>query len=151
MTDKDHLGLTAEEVRSREDESGTAKLLDLMSDGEIDAEELAASEEGRIINERLALMEMPEDGEEGRRYWRHFGKGLNKIVYGEGLEKWAVYVPTAAGTDPSKRFPLIFLCHGAHNPIQLTESYGIIQVAAREELIVIAAENENWESIEEMV
>lgn len=49
--------------------------------------------------------------------------------------------------NPERRFSLIFCLHGAHNPIQLTESYGIMQMAAREECIVIALENENLENI----
>lgn len=149
MSEKDHLGLREEEIRNRKDASGTANLMTMMSDGGIDPAALAASEDGRIIDERLSLMGMPEGSEEGRQYWKNYEKGLDKTIHGEGLDKWAVYVPLAAEKDPLRRFPLVFLCHGAHNPIQLTESYGVIQLAAREELIVIAPENENWESISE--
>ena len=57
----------------------------------------------------------------------------------------------AAESQPQRKFPLIFCLHGAHNPIKLTESYGVMQVAAREECIVIAPENENWENIQALL
>ncbi|MBR0463071.1 MAG: hypothetical protein IJJ23_01635 [Clostridia bacterium] len=67
------------------------------------------------------------------------------------MDKWSSFVPLAAEREPNRRFPLIFCLHGAHNPIQLTESYGVMQIAAREECIVIAPENENWSSIEALL
>ena len=141
------LGLTGEDVKQKDEGPGIAGLFAAMGDRDADAAAIAASEDGMLIGQRMSLMGMPEGSEEGKAYWADFEKGLRKEIHGEGLEKWASYVPLAAETDPDRRFPLIFCLHGAHNPIQLTESYGIVQVAAREECIVIAPENENWESI----
>lgn len=146
--DNDRLGLNEEDIAKRGEGPGIAGLFDAMSDGEIDAEALAASEDGKIIDNRMSVMTMPEGSEQSIVYWENFGKGLHKEIFGEGLEKWAVYTPMAAKTEPDRKFPLIFLLHGAHNPIQMTESYGVVQIAAREECIVIAPENENWASIE---
>lgn len=55
------------------------------------------------------------------------------------------------GAGTRAKLPLIFYLHGTHNPIQLTESYGIVQVPVREECVVITPEDENWESMEELL
>lgn len=141
------MGLTEEDIQHRDEGPGIAGLFQAMGDSNADAQALAASEDGRLIDKYMAVMSMPEGSQEGRDYWANYEKGLRKELHGEGLDKWAGYIPLAAEQDQSRRFPLIFCLHGAGNPIQLTESYGIIQVAAREECIVIAPENENWENI----
>lgn len=148
-TGESKLGLTQDDVRRRDEGPGIAGLLNAM--GDTDAGDVAASEDGRLIGERMGVMGMPEDSQISRDYWAGYEKGLIKTIHGEGLDKWACYVPVAADSAPERRFPLIFCLHGAHNPIQLTESYGIMQVASREECIVIAPENENWESIEALL
>ncbi len=145
------MGLTEEDVQRRDEGPGLAGLFAAMGDSEADGEALAASEDGKKIAERMAVMAMPEGSEEGRAFWASCEKGLRKEVHGEGLGKWASYVPLAAEREPERKFPLIFCLHGAHNPIQLTESYGVMQVAAREECIVIAPENENWANIESLL
>lgn len=141
-------GLTEEDIRKRENHQAVEGLLAAMGDSQADAAALAASEDGKLIAQRMGLMDWPEDSPECKAYWAAFEKGLRKEVHGEGLDKWSSFVPLAAEREPDRKFPLIFCLHGAHNPIQLTESYGVMQVAAREECIVIAPENENWEKIE---
>lgn len=145
------MGLTEEDIRHRDEGPDIAGLLQAMGDSAADPQAIAQSEDGRLIEERMSVMGMGEDSLEGREYWAHYEKGLRKEVYGEGLEKWSSFVPLAAQREPDRKFPLIFCLHGAHNPIQLTESYGVMQVAAREECIVIAPENENWENIEKLL
>ena len=148
MPEEAKMGLTEEDVRRRDEGPGLMGLFQAMGDKRTDAEAIAVSEDARLIEKRMFVMSMPEGSEEGRAYWR--AQGLNKEVHGEGLDKWASYIPVAAETEPERRFPLVFCLHGAHNPIQLTETYGIIQMAALEQLIVIAPENENWENIEKL-
>lgn len=145
------MGLTEEDIRHRDEGPGIAGLLQAMGDSAADPQAIAQSEDGRLIEERMSVMGMGEDSLEGREYWAHYEKGLRKEVHGEGLNKWSSFVPLAAQREPDRKFPLIFCLHGAHNPIQLTESYGVMQVAAREECIVIAPENENWENIEKLL
>jgi len=153
MNKKDHLGLSAEDVNKsqNEEESGIAGLLCMMSDDPEVGKKLALSKDGEIIDRRLSIMAMPENSEAEIEYWKGFEKGLNKEVHGEGFEKWSSFVPCSAKDNPDKKYPLIFCFHGAHNPIQMVESYGIVQVAAREECVVIVPENENWESIERLL
>lgn len=150
--EKDHLGLRVEDVQnSNEKEDGVANLLRMMSDDPAVGDALAESKDGRIIERRLSIMAMPEDSPEEIRFWENFEKGLHKEIHDAGLEKWSSFVPMAARKEPERKFPLIFCLHGAHNPIQMTECYGIIQVAAREECIVICPENENWSSIDRLL
>ncbi len=141
------IGLSAEDIEHRDEGFGIAGLLASMGDEAADAEAIAASEDGQVIMQRMGVMAMPEDSDASRDFWAHYEKGLRKEVHGEGLDKWSSFIPLAAETDPNRRFPLIFCLHGAHNPIQLAESYGVMQVAAREECVVIAPENENWDSV----
>lgn len=140
------LGLSEEDIRKEKDR-GIENLLAAMGNAEADAATIAASEDGQEMARRMGLMAVPEDSEASRNYWAEYEKGLRKEIHGEGLDKWASYIPCAAEREPGRKFPLIFCLHGAHNPIQLTESYGVVQLAAREECIVIAPENENLENI----
>ena len=142
------LGLSEEDIQHRDEGPGLVGLITAMGDSRIDAEAIVASEDGRLMEKNMFVMSMPEGSEAGKAYWRE--QGLIKEVHGEGLEKWASYIPVASETEPERQFPLIFCMHGAHNPIQLTETYGIIQLAAREQCIAIAPENENWESVERL-
>lgn len=145
------VGLNEEEVKHRDEGSGIAGLLQAMGDENADAAAIAASEDGQLIAQLMSVMSRPEGSQEDKDYWAGFEKGLRKEVHSEGLDKWSSFVPVAAEREPERKFPLIFCLHGAHNPIQLTESYGIVQVAAREECIVIAPENENWANIEKLM
>lgn len=145
------MGLSEEDVRRRDEGPGMAGLFGAMGDSAADPVAIANSEDGRLIGERMSVMSRPENSQECRDYWAGYEKGLRKEVHGEGLDKWASYIPLAAEVEPERKFPLIFCLHGAHNPIHLTESYGIVQVAAREECIVIAPENENWSNIERLL
>ena len=149
------LGLTEEDIRKEErGDFGLVGLFMSMGDENIDAVAIDASEDGRICKERMVVMSFPEDSEESKSYWAKYEKGLKKELHGDPanrLERWASYLPLSAVEEMEKgggrKYPLIFCLHGANNPIQLTETYGIIQVAAREECIVIAPENENLDNI----
>ena len=145
------LGLSGEDVLHKDEGPGIEKLFAAMGDSEADPAALAASEDGKLISQRMELMTLAEGSPEDLAYWAGYEKGLRKAVYGTGREKWASYIPLAAESQPQRKFPLIFCLHGAHNPIKLTESYGVMQVAAREECIVIAPENENWENIQALL
>ncbi|MGN0273271.1 MAG: hypothetical protein ACI4DT_00600 [Chordicoccus sp.] len=150
--ERDHLGLTGEEVKeNQQEEGGIASLLRLMADDPAVGDALAKSADGRIIAERLSIMAMPESSEKEISYWEKYEKGLHKEVHDEGLEKWSSFVPLSARENPDRKYPLILCLHGAHNPIQMTESYGVIQVAAREECVVIAPENENQASVDRIL
>ena len=149
MVEETNIGLSEEDVRG-EKGPDFAGMMQAMGDNRADGAAIAASEDGRLIQARMVVMSMPEGSEESASYWRRFEKGLDKKLHGEGLNKWASFVPVSSETDPDRRYPLIFCLHGANNPIQLAESYGIVQLAAREECIVIVPENENWDFIEEL-
>ena len=152
------LGLSEEDVKSAVVEEnqpqggpppGPLGLFQAMGNATADAEAIANSEDGRLIGERMSLMRWPEDSEDSKKFWMSYEKGLIKEVHNieDPLNKWASFVPVATVKEPERKFPLIFCLHGAHNPIQLTESYGVMQVAAREECIVIAPENEREDNI----
>ena len=149
MENKKKLGLTEEDIQQRD--NNLAGLFAAMGDKNADAQAIASSEDGQLIAQRMDVMAMGEDSPESKAYWANYEKGLRKEVHGAGLNKWSSFVPLAAEREPERTFPLIFCLHGAHNPIQLTESYGVMQVAAREEAIVIAPENENWDNIEALL
>lgn len=128
-------------------------MMRMMGDARFDVDAYFNSPDAKEHTEGMAAMRRGEDTPATHEYWANFGKGMKKELHNaeDPLNKWASYLPLAAvdvmenGGD--RVFPLIFLLHGAHNPILMTEGYGMTQVAAREECIVIAPENENEESI----
>ncbi len=126
MSEEIEMGLTGEDIKKRNELSGIIGLFQTMGDNTADPRAIAESEDGRLIEECMSVMSMGEDSSDSRAYWANYEKGLRKEVHGEGLQKWANYVPLAAEKEPERKFPLIFCLHSAHKPIQLTESYGIM-------------------------
>ena len=94
------LGLTEEDIRKEEREGfGPAGLFWAMGDENIDAAAIAASEDGRIFQERMIVMSFPEDSEESKNYWASYEKGLKKELHGDPADKlnrWASYLPLSA-------------------------------------------------------
>jgi len=61
--------------------------------------------------------------------------------------QWASYVPVSSLEDPDRRYPLLFVLHGGDDPIYMTEAYGFMDLAAREELIVISPQDAGYENV----
>lgn len=133
---------------------GLLELLDLMSSDAFDLEAYAQSESlAGILENQECMMANPDEGSpETLRYWEE--RGLKKELHNADClaEKWASYLPLSYvnGTEPGRRYPLLFVMHGSGNPIYLAESYGYTHIAAREEMIVIIPETETAEKIEEL-
>lgn len=131
------------------------EIMKMMGDKRFDVDAYFNSPDAKDHSEGMQAMMRGEMSLQTDEYWRNYGKGMKKELHNaeDPLNKWAAYLPLAAvnemecGASTGRRFPLIFSLHGAHNPILMTEGYGMTQLAAREECIVIAPENENEESI----
>lgn len=130
------------------------EMMKMMGDKRFDVEAYFASPDAKEHSEGMGAMMRGEMSPATEEYWKNCGKGMKKELHDaeDPLNKWAAYLPLAAvaemeGGGSGRKFPLIFNLHGAHNPILMTEGYGMTQLAAREECIVIAPENENEESV----
>lgn len=164
------MGLTEEDVKaSMSEENGRPRfdpreLFIAMGDKRFDVDAYLASEDAKDHAEGMACMMRGEDTPADHEYWKNCGKGMKKEIHGDPADvhtKWASYLPLAAVEvmespefkegKGGRKFPLIFSLHGAHNPILMTENHGITQLAAREECIVIAPENENEDKIVELL
>jgi len=159
MAEQAKMGLSEEDVKAsmKEEKGGVPhfdprEMMKSMGDKRFDVDAYLASEDAKDHAEGMACMMKGEDTPEDREYW--LKRGMKKELHGDKADvhsRWASYLPLAAveamEEKNDRKFPLLFNLHGAHNPILLTESYGLTQVAAREECIVIAPENENVENI----
>ncbi len=134
------------------------EMMKLMSSSEMDIEVFGRSETYRIMCENKICLKAGFENEmapEVVGYWEK--KGLKKELHDADPEKpwtkWASYLPMSyvRGEAPGKTYPLLFVLHGAGNPIFLAESYGYTNIAAREELIVIIPEDETPASIEKLM
>ena len=74
-TENVKMGLTEEDVQKRAEGPGIAGLFTAMGDSEADGEAIAESEDGKKIEERMAVMGMGEDSKEGKEYWACYEKG----------------------------------------------------------------------------
>ena len=101
MAEETNIGLSEEDVRG-EKGPDFAGMMQAMGDNRADGAAIAASEDGRLIQARMVVMSMPEGSEESASYWRRFEKGLDKKLHGEGLNKWASFVPVSSETDPDR-------------------------------------------------
>ena len=134
------------------------EMMKLMSSPEMDVEVFGRSDTYRIMCENKAALQYGFENEGSKEviaYWE--ARGLRKELHGVDPEKpwtkWASYLPMSYvhGENPEKTYPLLFVLHGAGNPIFLAESYGYTNIAAREELIVIIPEDETPASIEKLM
>ncbi|MBQ9210478.1 MAG: prolyl oligopeptidase family serine peptidase [Clostridia bacterium] len=123
------------------------KLGHMSRKGGVNLNKLADSEYGeRIIQEFWQFMTCPDEmGESYLAYLKQIGL-TKKLHHAEKLfEKWALYLPVSieAGAKAGRKYPLLFVNHGAHMPIYWEEQSGFLPIAGREEMIVIAAQNHN--------
>lgn len=128
------------------------KIIKMMANSEFDAEAYEKSNTFRTIcRYQECMAENPDEGSDATfQYW--WKRGLKKELHDtqQDAYKWASYVPRryVEGYSDNRRYPLLFILHGANNPIYLAETYGYTHIAAREELIAIIPENESAASIE---
>ena len=129
-------------------------LMKMMASPDFDAECFADSESfaGIVENQECFGKYRQEDAPEVLSYWAE--RGLIKELHDteEVFTKWASYLPKSYVDDPNngRTYPLLFVLHGANNPIYLAETYGYTHIAAREELIVIIPEDETPENIDKL-
>jgi len=125
--------------------------LQSMGNERFDMPTFLASETGKSMSEHAAyMMEMPDEtGADVLARWE--ARGLRKTMHwleeGNDATKYARYVPVEAETNPEKTFPLVFVLHGAMNPIYLAETYGYTDLAARDGFVVLMPEDENFPNL----
>ena len=127
-------------------------LVKAMANADFDMDAYAETETFTNICRNVACYATNSDegSEAVRDYWKK--KGLIKELHraDEPGYKWASYLPADSDRNPGKHYPLLFVMHGANNPIFLAESYGYTDIAAREGLIVIIPENESLEFMDQL-
>lgn len=132
-------------------EAGWRELLTFMGNRHFDFDKFWASEDGRYTQETSWFFCSGEHSdEEIDEYWLNYEKGLIREIHGtpdDPVNHWMAFIPKSSKEDPNRRYPFTFLLHGAGNPIAMTQIYGIVQLAAKEEIIVIAPENENDDNL----
>lgn len=85
-------------------------------------------------------------------YWKNYGKGLIKELHvceEDSSKTWVSYVPASAytGVRSIEKYPTYFICCSRDKPLMFMESWGFVQLAAEEELIVIAVADGNSEEL----
>ncbi|MDO4548369.1 MAG: hypothetical protein Q4D04_09745 [Clostridia bacterium] len=81
-------------------------------------------------------------------YWAR--KGLDKVLYGgenpdDLTDKYFVYCPT--NPVDGEVFPLLFVNHGGSEPAYQAETFGFCEIAARERIILVMAENTSADNL----
>lgn len=132
-------------------EAAWRELLTFMGNRHFDFDKFWASEDGKYTQETSWFFCSGEHSdEEIDEYWLNYEKGLIREIHGtpdDPVNHWMAFIPKSSKDDPGRKYPFTFLLHGAGNPISMTQIYGIVQLAAKEEIIVIAPENERDDSL----
>jgi len=127
----------------------TLDMIKVMANTSFDSDIYAKSESYRTICKfQKCRCANPDEGSAATlQYW--LDRGLRKELHSEDTpaNKWAAYLPVSENSA-TQTYPLLFVLHGANNPIYLAEAYGYTHLAAREKLIVIIPENESPEFID---
>ena len=131
-------------------------MMKLMSSPQMDIDVFGRSETYRVMCENKYCLRFGFENEacpEVIAYWEE--KGLHKELHDADPEKpwkkWASYLPMDYVRTGEGKYPLLFVLHGAGNPIFLAETYGYTSIAAREQMIVIIPEDETPQSIERLL
>lgn len=115
-------------------------------------EEFLASETGQNMSKHAAYFTeySIEDCPEVLEHWETRGlrKSLHWLEPGNDATKYARYLPLEAEHNPGKAYPLVFVLHGAMNPIYLAETYGYTDLAARDHFVVLMPEDENFSNLQ---
>ena len=128
-------------------------ILPVMGNASFDMEEFRQTETYHVIYENMDLYAnvTDEGAPEVLEYWEK--RGLKKELHqaDQAGEKWASYLPLEAiEKKEEKKYPLLFVLHGSNNPIYLAETYGYVNIAAREKLIVIMPEKETRQRVDQL-
>lgn len=123
-------------------------ILGPMAKKDYDIDRFLKSEDGRWLMKNFAYMIASDDGPKIHRHFRDMG--LLKEVHGridqpEGY--WSIFLPEEYKAHPEKRYPLVFLMHGANNPIRLMQGMGVMELAGKEKFIVVTPQNEREEYV----
>ncbi len=78
------------------------------------------------------------------KFWAEYDKGLKKqMMYGDERKcKYVLYTPLSMANSSGRKYPLIFVMHGGANTTSDADNFGFVQLAAREEIIIVAPEFE---------
>jgi hypothetical protein len=81
---------------------------------------------------------------EALKYYANLEKGLKKELFQTGNERWSCYTPLSMYKPEGKgrKYPFMFIVHGGQGPIEFEESNGFLRLAARDEVIVVAPQNQ---------
>lgn len=130
-------------------------ILKAMGNSDFDVQAYMNSESFRLQGQ-MPSQKMFKDGasmEEISLYWQSLG--LHRELHGDTEDvnsQWISYVPIMPdNTAASKVYPLLFVLHGANNPITLAETMGYVELAAKEKLILIIPDNERADNIMELL
>ncbi len=81
--------------------------------------------------------------------WRKTGKGLEKEMHypEDRKRKYASYIPLSAKQNTGRKYPVIFCMHGGGCHAWEPESWGYVQLAAQEEIILLMPEFEESDHV----
>ncbi|MEG0750753.1 MAG: prolyl oligopeptidase family serine peptidase [Oscillospiraceae bacterium] len=127
------------------------RIRDMPRKGCVDFEAIIGSEYGEklVTNMRPYILYEDEMGEDLLAYLGEIGLKKELFETENLYTKWALYTPASMylPENKSKKYPLLFVNHGACMPIYWEENSGFLPIAAREEMIVISAQNHNEDNL----
>ena len=120
-----------------------AAMLKLLAKKGFNVKEYRKSEDGKWFSEKCKNdFYRPVGNPDTNEYWLQHGLevqtfGTNK----DWLTFWAAYLPAGYDKQKDRTYPLVFFNHGKDNPISTVQSFDILDLAAKEQFIVITCAN----------
>jgi len=127
------------------------RIRDMPREGRVDFDRLIDSEYGeRMIRNFKPYILFPDEMDPGLlAYYEETGLRKEQFETDDLYTKWSLYTPLSIYSEENKdrRYPFLFVNHGAAMPIYWEEHSGFLPIAAREEMIVVAAQNHNADNL----
>ncbi len=126
------------------------RLTDMPRPGKVDFEKIYDSPYGEKLVTSMKPFILYEDemDPELLKYYRSIGLEKELFENDEIYTKWSLYTPLRLHEKLcDKKYPLLFVLHGATMPIHWEESSGFLPIAGQEEMIVVAPQNHNSDNL----
>ena len=104
----------------------------------------------KLISNMMPYILFPDEmGNDYLQYLKNIGLKKEMFETEDLYTKWALYTPIAMDLPENgeKKYPFLFINHGATMPIYWEENSGFIPLAAKDEVIVVAAQNHNADNL----
>ena len=123
--------------------------LEAASNGSADIDKYISGEYGEAVTENMLLRQkFAKPCPEAAEYLAQFGVRKELHDDGDYYSRWCICLPSDIPNDSDKKYPLIIVNSG----VDTAEfAFGFYKIAAKERFLYLTAQNNNWDSVSDLI